>query len=1736
MKLTLSKGFSRAIAFALLCLSAAAAAANVTVTTTADENNGSLDPGTGSGTSLREAVVHAAAGSVIDFAPALSGQTIVLGTQISFGKNFTLDASALPEGVSISGNHLTRVFDIPSARTVAMIRLKIVNGHDGGDGGGIRNAGTLSLADCELSGNDADDGGGAIENSGALTLTACTLAGNHADVGGGAIEHTANTLTLANCTLAGNTAEFGGAIDGDGTSTIHLRSCTISTNHATNDGGGLEETTGTLLLENTIIAGNTAADQGPDLKASGINTENGVNLLSGTGGLGGSFSGIVASPQLSALGNNGGPTRTMPPLAGSPAIDNGGTTTFAVDQRGLPRVVNGVTDIGAVEVQAANLVTTTADSGPGSLRQVAADAPAGATITFDPTLDGGTIMLASPITLAKNLTLDAAEREGLAIAGGDATQLLIVDVGATVAITGLDLRDGVCASGGAIRNSGQLALADCVVSSCSAWDGGGLSNAAGAVLTLTDCELSGNIASFDGGGLLNQGTATLTRVTVGGNGAGEDGGSGGGVHSTGSLSLTDSVVTGNEAQVVGGIRSNGSLTLTRVSVTGNRAWDGGGGGVLVTGGGGVITASTFSMNSCLGSGGGLIHGGGDLAITNSTFAANESDFEFGGGIFATAPGPDDLLDIVSCTIAGNEAGEEGGGIYVDAGSRLRLENSIVAGNSASTAGPDLSGTIETQAGVNLVSSTEGITGTFSGIVAPPLLGPLADNGGPTWTMLPEPDSPAIDAAGTTALTVDQRGLPRVTGADADIGAVERHASDSDKEPPTRPAGLTLTAKSATSLSLVWDPATDETELAGYEVYLDGALAGSPSSNVFTVSGLEENRSYTLRVRARDSAGNLSAPSHALLATPQGDGLQSPPEAVRTQYRAIVLNYNPNILVDGQLVRADTYYSNRDPDDLVPEYIEMMRKATGGQINWTVTASFELDEWAPPVGSPTPLYTPENAVALKEIGYEYDASYTAIVADPRFDIVGRTNSGQLDAVWIFGAYGTKFSETALVGPGPYFGINGAVVEDPSLDSNLVFYGFGKEPRQVVGFMFENTSHMAEVIMDGRLQPSWPRTVSTRNFNTLRFEDPARALVDGNLFGSWTHLTQGEASHWDRALVVPGSGGQCGLSHYPPTALYQYDWNTFYDEFGDMHPFVAIDGIWGTSSGELRAVSGNGTKILARDDELHEPGVAFLPVQAFSDADVEFSVRVTNGTTPSHAGFLFRVFSATAGANQAKGYYLGLNANQDQVVLAKLDNAFIPLDSAPIAAEAGTSYRLRLEARGSQLRVYRDKSLAPIIAVSDTSYITGGFGFATYGTEAFFDNLDIVTHVSSEADKWYRYPDDQADARDLTPGEWDGDTPRNMNGFYAWWWEHLPKNGGGHYADDLDGGEPSLLLNNWLPYIFDHNRFDMTRPFPDIIFPAEDLSPPSVPGSIQTLPLGASELALDWEAADDDVGVTRYSVFRDGQFLRKTASTHFHDRRLAPGSSHTYEIRACDGSGNSSAPSVVMATTLAADPPEPVAEGGFEFPVPEAAGWFTDAFRLNKAVFLREPGSGLDGSAAASIDATDFNDSSWYQRVDGLLPGATYWLTGWVKGEGIQPEPGRFFGASLSIPGIGGTTALLTGTFDWQRVSTTFVAPNDGILVIACRLGSNGNLTRGKAWFDDIAIVRHPALTLAEPRRLGDGRFRCLLLAPRPDTYRLEKSADLATWTFVRNILVAHPDTEIIEDPGSAAIQFYRASDD
>jgi hypothetical protein len=273
--------------------------------------------------SLRQAALDANAfgsASTINFANTLSGQTITLTNgQIELSNNVTIDGSALANGIQINGNGQSRIFQVDNGGIVTLNSLTITNGNGGYAGGGIYNGSTLTLNNCTVIGNHANAGGqyagGGIDNDGTLTLNNCTITGNQGNgsgsAGGGGISDQ-GMLTVNNCTITGNDA-----------------------NNTDLGGGGILIWGGTLNLTNSIVCSNTAFS-GNNIR-SYFGTYNYGNDLVDTNAL------------LAPLGNYGGPTQTMPPLPGSPAIDTGRVTAFTTDQRGFPRPVGLGPDIGAVE-------------------------------------------------------------------------------------------------------------------------------------------------------------------------------------------------------------------------------------------------------------------------------------------------------------------------------------------------------------------------------------------------------------------------------------------------------------------------------------------------------------------------------------------------------------------------------------------------------------------------------------------------------------------------------------------------------------------------------------------------------------------------------------------------------------------------------------------------------------------------------------------------------------------------------------------------------------------------------------------------------------------------------------------------------------------------------------------------------------------------------------------------------------------------------------------------------------------------------------------------------------------------------------------------------------------------------------------------------------------------------------------------------------------------------------------
>jgi CSLREA domain-containing protein len=210
---------------------------------------------------------------------------------------------------------------------------------------------------------------------------------------------------------------------------------------------------------------------------------------------------------------------------------------------------------------------------------------------------------------------------------------------------------------------------DCVI-----YNGGGIYNA-GGTLTVTNSALSGN-TSNNGGGIYNEGGAvTVTNSTLSGNSVGAR--YGGGIYNEGgTLTVTDSTISGNSASGGGGIYNVGGtvVTVTNSTLSGNLANYGG--GITNDGGTLTVTDSTLSGNT---RGGAILNNSGTLIVTDSTISGNSAN-SGGGGITNLWYGGT-VVTVTNSTISGN-SGTLGGGIY-NAGS-LTVADSTITGNYASS--------------------------------------------------------------------------------------------------------------------------------------------------------------------------------------------------------------------------------------------------------------------------------------------------------------------------------------------------------------------------------------------------------------------------------------------------------------------------------------------------------------------------------------------------------------------------------------------------------------------------------------------------------------------------------------------------------------------------------------------------------------------------------------------------------------------------------------------------------------------------------------------------------------------------------------------------------------------------------------------------------------------------------------------------------------------------------------------
>jgi CSLREA domain-containing protein len=408
----------------------------------------------------------AATPATVTFAPALGGQTISLTegwtepagpTAFDISSDVTVQGPTTAPGITlaVSGAAPRRHFRVAPSGALTLSHLTLTGGKaTDGDGGAVENFGALTVRNCVLTGNSANQGG-AIQSVGTLTIEDSTLSGNNSSFNGGALR-LFGTTTLRGSTFAGNTAiNQGGALINFGPQLV-VSNCTFvdndkdavliwdgaaeitNTTIAYNRNGGLTLVSASpSTVRNTIVAGNAGGDVlifgAPLAPASGNNL---LNLSAAAAGLG-------------TLANNGGPTQTVALLPGSPAID-AGNSTITTDQRGLPRV--GAPDIGAFELQLMPPVTVSSVAvGDGSsqrstVRQLVVTFSSPVTFTGAPAAafsltrqsDSAPVTLAvamNPANTVATITFTGGAVNGTSLADGRYTLNVLAD---QFAVGGLD--------------------------------------------------------------------------------------------------------------------------------------------------------------------------------------------------------------------------------------------------------------------------------------------------------------------------------------------------------------------------------------------------------------------------------------------------------------------------------------------------------------------------------------------------------------------------------------------------------------------------------------------------------------------------------------------------------------------------------------------------------------------------------------------------------------------------------------------------------------------------------------------------------------------------------------------------------------------------------------------------------------------------------------------------------------------------------------------------------------------------------------------------------------------------------------------------------------------------------------------------------------------------------------------------------------------------------------------------
>ena len=289
---------------------------------------------------------------------------------------------------------------------------------------------------------------------------------------------------------------------------------------------------------------------------------------------------------------------------------------------------------------APGVVTTTNDSGAGSLRQTLADAVDGDTITFSLSYPATITLSSGELVVDKNLTIAGPGANVLTVNANGTSRVFHISPNKTVTIAGLTITGGRNLVGGIYNDQGTLTLSNSTVTNNFGVDGtpGGINNT--GTLTVNNSTVRNNISDDDfsgvygarGGGISNAGTLTINNSTISGNQAISCcmGTTGGGIQNGGTATLNNSTVSGNSAVSGASIYNTGTITVKNSTV--NAASNEAGSGASINN---SAAAATLEIGNTILSSSGTISNLSNSSGTVVSDGYNLSNDNGGGFLTAT---------------------------------------------------------------------------------------------------------------------------------------------------------------------------------------------------------------------------------------------------------------------------------------------------------------------------------------------------------------------------------------------------------------------------------------------------------------------------------------------------------------------------------------------------------------------------------------------------------------------------------------------------------------------------------------------------------------------------------------------------------------------------------------------------------------------------------------------------------------------------------------------------------------------------------------------------------------------------------------------------------------------------------------------------------------------------------------------------------------------------------------------